>query len=420
MSCALPRLAAFVFATCLATFGVASFALADSASDSKPQGDYLVQALHGGKIYIHGRYRYEHVDQEGIARDANAHTARARIGLQSGEVKGVSALVEFEGTTSFGDNFNDTVAGRTEFPVVADPDSLELNQAYLNLTAIPDTVVRGGRTRVVLDNARFVGDVGFRQNQQTFDVGMFVNKTIPDTTLTYAYVFQVNRIFGSESSVGTFDSKSHLANASYSGFKPVKLTAYGYFIDVHESAANSSRSYGLRAAGKYPIGNDVTVLYAGEYATQSADGDNTANYTERYFLIEPGISYAGATAKIGYEVLSGDGTNSFRTPLATGHKFQGWADIFLTTPGAGIEDLYVSLMYKVKGVADIVDGIKLVGVYHDFGAERTSSDYGSEIDFLIAKTFFKHFTPSIKYASYDAENFATDTEKIWLAVDVKY
>ena len=43
----------------------------------------------------------------------------------------------------------------------------------------------------------------------------------------------------------------------------------------------------------------------------------------------------------GYEVLGADNGVGFATPLATGHKFQGWADKFLTTPGDGIEDVYI-------------------------------------------------------------------------------
>ena len=43
----------------------------------------------------------------------------------------------------------------------------------------------------------------------------------------------------------------------------------------------------------------------------------------------------------GYEVLGADdgaALTSFQTPLATLHKFQGWADKFLTTPPNGIRE----------------------------------------------------------------------------------
>ena len=51
----------------------------------------------------------------------------------------------------------------------------------------------------------------------------------------------------------------------------------------------------------------------------------------------------------GIEYLEGNGTIGFSTPLATLHKFQGFADVFLTTPASGITDAYGKLGYCQEG-----------------------------------------------------------------------
>ncbi len=47
------------------------------------------------------------------------------------------------------------------------------------------------------------------------------------------------------------------------------------------------------------------------------------------------------TLGVGYELLgSDDGVAAFQTPLATLHKFNGFADQFLVTPAGGLQDIY--------------------------------------------------------------------------------
>ncbi len=81
--------------------------------------------------------------------------------------------------------------------------------------------------------------------------------------------------------------------------------------------------------------------------------------------------------------------------------------MFLATPGDGLRDLMFSLGGKAAG-------IKLLAVYHDFSADQGSDDYGSEIDLLAAKKFARRYQLGIKYASYRADSWKTDTDKLWL------
>ena len=55
-----------------------------------------------------------------------------------------------------------------------------------------------------------------------------------------------------------------------------------------------------------------------------------------------------------------------------------------------------------------------------YEAAKGGDHYGSEIDALIVKKFGKHYALTAKYAFYDAKGLFTDTEKIWLQVDISF
>ena len=106
---------------------------------------------------------------------------------------------------------------------------------------------------------------------------------------------------------------------------------------------------------------------------------------------------------------SDDGVAAFRTPLATLHKFQGWADVFLNTPANGIEDTYLS-------VSGSISKVKLVLSYHQFDANEGGADYGSELNLVGTYKLAKSWTVQGKFADYDAQDFATDRTKFWLTL----
>lgn len=384
--------------------------------------DSLVDAIKNGRPLINIRYRFEYVDQDGKPEDAKAHTVRTKLGYETAPFYDFSALLEFENSTTLGgESFNNTINGKTRYPVVADPEATEINQAYLTYAGIPDTRLQAGRRAIKLDNDRFVGNVGFRQNEQTFDSATIANSTLADLTAQYSYVFGVQRIFGDDSPVGDFDTSSHLIHVAYDGFEIAAISAYGYLIDLdHDAPGLSSKTFGIRVKGAYPVG-EAKLLYTAEFAHQSDYANNPSNFGLPYFLIEPGVAYGGLTAKAGFESLGGNGRNAFQTPYATLHAFQGWADVFLTTPANGIQDYYASLSYvfDIDGF-EVLDGLKLTGVYHLFEAEDSSADYGTEWDINISKKFYERFTLALTYANYSRDQFAADIERFWVTVAFKY
>lgn len=376
--------------------------------------------LHGTP-WIDVRYRYESVDQDGFAQDAYASTVRTKIGYKTDLWQGFQLGGEFENIVALGvDHYNSTTNGKTQFPTITDPEDSDVNQLYISYQGLPKTNVTIGRQLIRLDNERFVGESGWRQNNQTFDAASIFSQYFDKTSLYYAYVSKVNRITGPSAINGAYDSNSHLFNASYEFMTALKLTVYDYALDFADAASLSSNTYGVRATGKYDVGAGVSLLYVAEFASQSDYADNTANYSENYYFIEPGASWNGFTGKLGYEVLAGDGTSSVQTPIASLHAVNGWADKFTTTPVNGLEDRYVSLAYKVPFGNQYINGTEFVVAYHDFQAEHIGSDYGTEWDASIQQTFYDHYVLGLKFADYNADALFADTTKAMATVTVKY
>ena len=370
-----------------------------------------------GKAGLDLRYRYESVEQSDRPATAEANTLRLRLNLASGAVGGFSGFAEFDHVQVVGDeHYDSTRNGLTRYPVVADPEGTDLNQAYLQYAGPAGTTLRLGRQRIRLDGERFIGPVGWRQNEQTYDAFSVETKALPGATVTYAYLDEVRRVFGPDSGAppATFDSASHLLNLKFGKLPVGALTFYGYFLDFDDAPQLSSDTYGARYDGSHALGERLKFSLALEYARQRDAGDNQARIDAAYSLIELGLKGSAAGVVVGREVLSGERgiftatTNpAFQTPLATLHKWQGWADKFLTTPGAGIEDAYIGLNGSIAGFNG-------QAVWHDFKAEATSLDYGTELDLSVSRKFAKRYELLIKYADYSADGLFTDTRKFWL------
>lgn len=379
--------------------------------------DGLDKIVTEGKVKLNIRYRFEFVNDDLTPLDASASTIRTRLGFLSGEFKGLQAFVEMENTSSlFGERFNAPGPNGPKRPgraIVADPEFTELNQAWAQFKGPGDTVIRGGRQRLILDNARFIGNVGWRQNEQTFDAITLKSGIIPKTTLFYGYLFNANTILGTNR-----EMNSHLINAAFNGLPFGKLTAYAYLLDFDPGAGLDSSTIGARFAGSQDTGAGFKLLYTLEYASQS-DYKDAASFNADYFLIELGGAFKGITIKGGYEVLGSDGgAAAFQMPLATLHAFQGWADRFLATPATGIEDIYGLVSAKFAGIT-------FLAIYHDFSSEDGAVDYGTEIDLRATRKFGKYLSAGAKFSHYNAANpgaggVNNDVDKLWLWLGFNY
>ena len=370
--------------------------------------------------YADIRYRLEVVDQDGLPEDATASTLRVKVGARTGSWHGLSALVEGEAIMRVGPkHYNDTVNGLTRYPVVADPADVLLNQAFIRFHPSEMVDAVAGRQVINLDNQRWIGSVGWRQNDQTFDAAKIAVTPVAGVTAQYFHGWRVNRIFGPDSPQGIWhDASVDAANVGVKLGKAGTLTGYGYWLDIPEAPAASSRTLGARMAGRPVVAPNVTLLYSAEFARQTDISPNPANFGLDYVAIEAGIAAKGFTVKGGYERLEGNGAVALQTPLATLHAFNGWADVFLNTPANGLRDLYADASYKVA--AGPLKGLLLRGTYHDFRSTVGDMGYGQEFDALIAYPVTRQIGVSAKFAHYNSDGFATDRTKAWFTIEAKF
>ncbi|WCL55563.1 alginate export family protein [Gimibacter soli] len=409
----------------LANFPLSFIALALAAAGTAHADDAqsLTEALTKGDPNLGFRYRLELVDQDGLAEDATASTLRTRLGYRTGTFKGFSAYLEFEDVTVVGETtYNDTINGKTRYPVVADPDGTELNQAYLTYTNGSGLTLQAGRQGINLGTQRFVGTVGWRQNDQTFDAvtGIFQNGNL---TAVAAHVWNVNRVFSDRHPLGSLETATEVLQLSYKASPALELTAFGLLIDLDTdtpavNAALSSQTYGLRAAGAAEFAAGTQFTYSADYARQYDYGDAIVDYSTDYYAIEGALTVSGITATAGYEVLAAADGMAFQTPLATLHKFNGWADRFLTTPVGGLTDFYAGAATKIDTGA--LAGLALQVTWHTFAAEDGGADYGDEIDWQISKKLGKSLSLALKGVHYRTGGFATDTDKVWLTLGAEF
>jgi hypothetical protein len=380
--------------------------------------DPLADILKGGKTSGDFRYRIESVDQAGFARDALASTLRSRVGYETGAFKGFKALMEFEDIRPIGDDrFNSTTNGKIFLPTVADPKITELNRAQISYASDMFGAVVG-RQRINLDNQRFVGGVGFRQNEQTYDAARVNVTPTKEAALTYTYVWRVNRFLGRDNPLGRFKGDTHLINGSYT-FPIGKLSAYGYFLETKPSNVNSSKTLGARFAGTRKINDGFTAQYTLEFADQRDAKANPIDYSLTYYLLEGGGIFGAASARAGYEVLQGNGRIGFATPLATLHAFQGFADVFLTTPTAGIKDVYAVADYTFKFDTQL-KSLRLAAWFHDYSRDFGSGSLGNEINLVATAAITDNVSAELKFADYNGNRFAADRQKLWASVTLTF
>ncbi|MEQ1678819.1 MAG: alginate export family protein, partial [Chitinophagaceae bacterium] len=339
-------------------------------------------------------------------------------------------------------NYNSTVNGKTNYSVVVDPEGTEMNQAILRYNELESkTDIKWGRQRINLDNSRFIGTRSWRQNEQTYDSFMLVNSYLPDTTITAGYLTNLNRPntdaararFGGQA--GNFKMNSPILNVKYKGLTAGEVVAYGYMLnfdlpaitpgftptaDVPRSQFDSTKTFGLRFKGSTPM-DSYNVLYTAEYATQSSYKDNPATYSNKYIFAEGGVDIKIAEFKLSHEVLGGDGTNAFSTPLASLHNVNGWVDKFVTIPSSGLKDTFFTAS---TNLADV----NFMAVYRDYRADTGGAKYGTEWNFQALKNFDANYMIAAKYASFKTSStgintappWSFDTNKFWVWGEMKF
>jgi hypothetical protein len=386
-----------------------------SANAARAQDATISDAIAQGKLILEFRGRYETVDQTKTATlkdNAQAFTLRTHLGWETGAWKGFKGLIEFSdvahaGPEAYAVNAPGAAppplngADKAKYPLINDPDEVELNRAQLSYALNKDLSATIGRQRILIDDQRFIGNVGWRQNEQTFDSAR-VDGGVGALRATYVYIDRVNRILGPASN---WNSDSHLLNASYAVAPSLKLEGFVYALDFSTSPINNSITDGLKASGKLAVG-PFSLAYNAAYADQrNYRGGALPSFNLGYYEGDVAATYAIYTAKVGYEVLDGSGTRGFTTPLATTHAFNGWADAWVSPGGNksfvdGIKDLSAATVVRPRLKLKYLSNPEFTAVYHDFHDERTGAALADEIDLQAAAAVTPKLTVTLKYADF--------------------
>jgi hypothetical protein len=288
------------------------------------------------------------------------------------------------------------------------------------------TTAKVGRQLTNLDAQRFIGSVDWRQMPLSLDAVSIANTSIPGLNLYGAYVYSYETIFNER----TYDSKSVILNGSYKVSDMLKITAYDYMLSL-ERGQFAADTYGLSLTGDIPAG-PLKISYHGEYAkqTDATFATTTTNIKTQndatYYNIEATASMMGVSLGAGQELLSGtsgsDGKTKFQTPLATLHKFNGTADMFLVTPNGGLIDTYATVGYGAAGLG------KALATYHTFETDVAmggKSDLGHELDLQYSNAIpgVKGLNGLLKAAFYsggDVTNYTKDKDILWIELDYKF
>ena len=417
----------------LALAPVALLMTIQAASADELEG--LGAAIQGGKTNFSLKARYESVETPTTTTgQAKAMTMGYRFGYETGAYHDFAVNVQAQGVwgnKQYGDGQSSSSQATPTLNTVNDPAGVNLSQAHLIYRGIADTTIKQGRQVLRYDDDRWVGNVDWRQNWQTYDATSVTNKSIADTTVQAAYVTNVNRPSTDGASAnGNAHMKSTLVNVNNKSLSFADIVAYNYRLDYTAAAQaaptvmGSTNTTGVKLAKE---GIDVAGFklgWTGEMAQQKNFKQNTTSYTAKYTNI--GASVGGSLGKlsVAQETLGSDNGVGLQTPLATLFAFNGWADKFTVTPKNGLKDSYVRGRSNVAGIVVGAD-------FHQFKSDAGSMNLGREVDLIAEKDLDKNFAVGARAARYKADaasvgaNTTTgvtlvDTNKAWVYGTYKF
>lgn len=403
---------------CMALFSMASLSQENAWADS------LASAISGGKVSLDFRPRYEFMSQAGKS-DANAFTVQTLLGLASKPIAGLSANLQFIDVAGIINDYNSLKNGKTGYAVIPDPEEANINQAYLQYQGLGGMRIRAGRQEINLDDQRFVGAVGFRQTPQSFDAVSLQADPNHSLGAYAAYIWRIKNILNEN-----VPSKTFLGEIHWQPSALFRAQAFGYwygnqakssipgaaacFLSGNAQICNS-QTLGLRFQGVIPVASTVQIPYDFSYAKQLPYDAGSSLINAQYYHLSSGVRWAGLGAIANYMVMGSNrsGTYGFQTPLATKHAFNGWAEVFLTTPPQGLRSLYFTLEGKLLGTA-------LQATYYDFRSAYQNENYGHEIDLSAIHRFSAHWSAGVQYADYRRSHYGVNTEGAWVFVTAAF
>jgi hypothetical protein len=368
------------------------------------------------------RLRYQSLERDDFARDGDALTLRFLGTFEADIFDKTSFLAEIEGVTALIDDYDDGTGAKPFLPFIPDPEGLELNRLQIITEAIPQTRLTLGRQRLALDDWRFIGAFPFRQNTQTFDAARLETTAFGPGILDIGYFNKVRRPLGEDNIAGVFTGDSFFANYNLATAIG-RVSVFHYATELETGPIgplrhiSSSQTTGARVLGRRDWEN-LTLVWEGSYARQSDYSDNPNDYAANYGLAEVTVKPANFEFKFRGEILGSDNGQAVQTPLASLHRFQGFADQFLTTPDDGVRDFSAKVQYDFGQIGPFLD-VKSFVRYHWFEADTDGRNYGRELN-LSLKARVNKTGFALEYADFKAETFSSDTKALFLTTEISF
>ena len=451
----------------LGSIAVSAQAADDVATGAAAPADAGFNILSDVKFKGELRTRYQYLDIDALSSrkvnsldPASIVTNRTNLNFSAKlfELEGLNAEMELNAVNDFGSQYVDGTQIDKHIPAATRPSNkagevavAKISQANISYTNSGATGLVGRKT-VNIDNQRWVGSVGWKQNFQTLDLALLAYGTEDKAfNIMAAYVYGVNAIgddgydYGQEQVyngvVGSGSTRSGVLHASYKIMDPITITGYGYLL------GSVSDTYGAAATGKIPLAEGMSMTYRAEYALQTKASlthsqlqakSKTSKVSSQYINVDVGANLSGVLLGANYEVLGANkdydrktnsGLPALQTHLATKHKFNGWADQFLKTPDGGLQDINARIGYKSKSAG------KVLAVYHMFSATQdmnnkdnatdAATNLGSEIDLLYTRaipsvTGLSGLIKAAMYSAGDVAGYGSDKTMVWAQLDYKF
>jgi hypothetical protein len=368
-----------------------------------------------GQFNVDARLRYESFDLDNGApgQDRDGSSLRIRYGYTTPDFSGFTAMVEGETLTRVGGNVDDI------HPLDEAGDGTDLNQLWVQYQDEDYGLIKLGRQIYALDDQRFIGHVGWRQNIQTFDAATANFSAVEHLSIKPFYLAEQHAVNGSHNELNAYG-----VNVTYAFSEHFNMTGFYYQIEGDEAsnADASNRTLGLRATGRFTL-VDLPWMYAASIAKQGDVGPSTLTYDATYMAADLSVQLDLLTLGAGFEIMEAD----FRTPLATVHKFNGFADALLPLSGFanGLEDFYLYLAYQIP----VGQGIQTKLIYHWFDSESSGSsgqDGGTELDLVASYAINQYLSVLAKYGDYRSDGGigglvgAVDKQMFTLELNFKY
>ncbi len=386
--------------------------------------DPLTQALSEGSYTLQFRPRYEFVQQPGLD-EAQAFTIRTMLALSSHQEYGLTGYVQFINVSSLLNHYNSLLNGKTQYSIIPDPEETGVNQFYIEYTGLRGIKARVGRQEIVLNDSRFVGNVNFFQTPQSYDAVSLHYSVDKHIRLFGAYIWRIKNILNQLET-----SKTFLAQASFVPNTFLHADIFGYWYGNQSKTlipgaaacllpgvqACNDQIIGIRVTGNIPLTRSYRIQYDGSYAKQLPYDSGSPLVNASYAHGGAGLFWRNLGIHADYMVMGANknGTYGFQTPLATKHLYNGWADIFLTTPKEGLKSLYFTAKAQWMNT-------KFLARYYSFDSSYHSVHYGHEVDLSAIHRIDSVWLFGAQYADFiSADSLFKNTQAGWVFVNANF